>query len=848
MNVACRTPVLLFILWLMPGVVAAQDDPYSKAVDRIDSLYLWRDEVEPSSLLLAAVRELEEDLSWLMVDTAAEEVILRHGQTGEMGRVRAVGWDELVNALKEVEALVVSTGQAQDLATPISTVLLKGVADGLDRHSRLLYGERLKSFDKRLKGTLYGLGFKISTRDHRIAVSEVYPDTPAARGGLMEGDHILRIDDVSTLGMSVRSAVDRITGPRDTPVTLRIARDIDGESREFNQVFIRAEIRIPNITWRTLPSGHSYVRIDHFSEKTVENLRIALAELEAEGSLDRGLVIDLRHNTGGSMIQSARSVDQFVVSGDLVRTVGRGGGSVKGLVSRLQAVDDGREPTMPLVVLQDDHTASGAEILAGSLRQLDRGILIGERSYGKGTVQKVYRINSDARLKLTVAEYLLSDDLAISGTGLVPDVPVGKLRFTEHGVLGDDPGAGMEPLWLVEREESWAPDAPAIQEREDPLLDLAISVLAATSGPTRTELLASATEMVAQARIQEEERLRDAYSLRGIDWLDAPMVLERFPEAEVAVSLVRPAQAGNGTELLAKVTNGGLEPIYRASLALESSDRVWDGRVLSLGRIDPGQTVSGSVWVEVPRSARSREAEVALVLQSSSHLPVAQEAILLGIRGQGKPPMSVDIVLEAEGSERRARVRVVQDSRETLEGIRVRFEHPVSAGVELTHYDATLPPLEPGIAGEATLGLLMTGAEPEIPLRLIVEGDDWGELADWDFGLPLDGREVTLSPPLVEATSLPLSAPSGSLTLALEVSDDVRIDHVVVWSGRRKVAYAAGNGSTLSLFVPVPIEPGRNRISVQATDDQGLSRWTRWTVRGLEEPPVTTDADVEPAE
>ncbi len=142
----------------------------------------------------------------------------------------------------------------------------------------------------------------------------------------------------------------------------------------------------------------------------------------------------------------------------------------------------------------------------------------------------------------------------------------------------------------------------------------------------------------------------------------------------------------------------------------------------------------------------------------------------------------------------------------------------------------------------------MTGAEPEIPLRLIVEGDDWGELADWDFGLPLDGREVTLSPPLVEATSLPLSAPSGSLTLALEVSDDVRIDHVVVWSGRRKVAYAAGNGSTLSLFVPVPIEPGRNRISVQATDDQGLSRWTRWTVRGLEEPPVTTDADVEPAE
>ncbi len=848
MNVTVLRSLLCFALWGVPLVAAAQDDPYDKAVDRIDSLYLWRDDVEPASLLLAATRELEEDVAWLMVDTTPEGVVLRHGELGELGRVESTSWEDLASALRQVDALVVGARQPLDLDAELSTILLKGVTDGLDRHSRLLYGDRLKSFDKRLKGTLYGLGCKITTRDHQIQISEVYPDTPASQGGLQVGDAVMRIDDVSTLGMSVRTAVDRITGPKDTPVTLRLSRVLDGEDREFSQVFIRDEIRIPNITWRTLDTGQAYVRIDHFSEKTVENLRIALAELEAEGSLDVGLVIDLRHNTGGSMIQSARSADQFVDEGELVRTVGRGGGPVKGLVSRIQAVDDGREPSMPLVVLQDDHTASGAEILAGALRQLDRGILVGERSYGKGTVQKVYRISSDTRLKLTVAEYLLSDDLAIAGVGLPPDVPVGSQRFSEHGVRADDPGAGMEPLWLVERKDGWAPDAPAAEPREDPLLDLAVRILETTAGPSRADLMAAATAVVVESRAEEELLLRQAYGLRGLDWTDAPARVELFPEADMRVDLIEPAQAGDSTRLRATVTNRDTAALYRTQVVLDSSDRVWNGRVIPLGRIDPGQTVTHDIRVDVPVSARSREADVSLTLKTASHLASSYESTVLGLAGKGRPPLAVQVTLEADGSDRRARVRVVQDSQDTLEGLRVRFEHPASAGVELTHYDATLPPLAPGVAGEATLGLLLTGTEAEIPLRLIVEGDDWGELVDWPLALPRDGRDVALSAPVVEVSGIPLAAPEGVLSLDVQASDDGQVRHVVVWAGRRKVAYASGVGSTASVTVQVPLEPGRNRISVQAVDQDGLTSWTRWTVRGVEEPPVMSEVDVMPAE
>src|SRR5262249_10167246 len=150
------------------------------------------------------------------------------------------------------------------------------------------------------------------------------------------------------------------------------------------------------------------------SQQTVENLRAAMAELDRAGALDAGLVIDLRGNTGGSMKESASVADLFLGEGLLLRTQGSDGGRVQNLQAEMFATRAGTEPDIPLVVVVDDRTASGSEILAGALLELGRAALIGTRTFGKGTVQKVYNLGPDVRFKLTVARYILANDREIT--------------------------------------------------------------------------------------------------------------------------------------------------------------------------------------------------------------------------------------------------------------------------------------------------------------------------------------------------------------------------------------------------------------------------------------------------
>lgn len=821
-----------------PASAEAPEDLYRSALERIDSVYLWRDELEMRDVLDDVGRQIESDLEWAMAEVDGDRLTLSHGDGQLIGSVRVRDWSELHQGLIDLEGLIRGADQELDEDLDIDVVLLRGVSDALDRHSRVLYGEKLKSFDKRLKGTLSGIGARIGLSGNAIVINEVYADYPAFNGGLKPNDRLLRIDDHSTVGMTVNDAVEYITGPKGSVVELVVERDTDGGPVEFQVSLIRDEIRLPNLSWRPLRDGVGYVAIDHFSEQTVSNLEVALAELSAAGALQSGLVLDLRDNTGGSMIQSARVADQFLEMGTLVRTEGRDGEPVSGLVSKIKALDSGREPEVPLVILQNDRTASGSEIVAGALRELDRAVLIGTRSYGKGTVQKVYTLGPGARLKLTVAQYLLPGGLSIRDIGLEPDLEVGKLIFDYNGVWQSSDLESDDPLLFVDRRAGWKTGADAV-DRGDMLEDLAVRVLLDSQGTDRDAVLSALGRVSAQVRAEEEVMLIETFDQRVVDWSPAPADGE-MPDVEVEITPAANPISGEKTRLVAKVKNLGDEPLHRVVVRLDSDDSTWRDRLFAVGRLAPGETREAEVSFTIGAGRYAREADVEIQVEADRCPPVKVTPTTLAYQSDPTPTVDLELSLTPDGDAWKANVALENEGDSPLYGLRVRFEYPESAKVELTRYDASLSTLNAGARKKVDLGLRLLDEAESVPLVVHVKADGYGEILEWPVELSRSGQAVTLSAPRVAAPAMPTSAPAGELELALDISDDRRVDHVVVWADGEKVAYRSGADLDGTLRLPVAVEPGDNRYSIYATDDQGLTRRATWYVRGLT--PITTDA------
>ena len=826
---------------------ASESSPlWVRGLERVHSLYLWRSDLQKTEVVDGVVEQLESDIPWLMVQD--DGGLYRFSYGGQQAfQTLAVGdYASLEEVLHAVSALIAEAPAELPSDFDADISIMRGVAKALDRHSKLLHGEKLTSFDKRLSGTLSGIGSRMMIRENRLTIVEVYENAPAGRAGLMADDRVLRIDDVSTLGMSLSDAVSRITGPKGTEVSLLVEREEGAVSVQLEMTLVRDEVRIPNVTARSLAPGIGYTRIDHFSERTVENLRRLLRQLEREEGIDRGLVIDLRGNTGGSMIQSARAADLFLKEGELVRTEGPDGRKVRGLVHRLLAQQESRDFLMPIVVLQNQRTASGAEILAGALQESGRALLVGSNTFGKGSVQKVYTLRRDARFKLTVARYLVAGYREIADIGLRPDVPIGRLELTERGMDYSIEQAslpdGLAPLFYVERGEGWVPGLEG-QTREDYALDLATAILERTSSAKLTDLVSAASELVTDLRAEEEGMLVAQMALRGLDWGETEERSKQQLSVEGRLRFVSDSvEAGDLAELEVVAWNRSDEPVSQMVAELQSVDRVFDGLQIPLGWMDPGEEVRSSIQLGLPAARTGRDSHVELLLRDSESRQISAGEAVLSYGGSGVP--EVALLLEFEQSKENAGVRIEVEnlSGQRLEDLRVRLLHPESAGVELLEYDASVGSLRPGKAGSGSIGLRVDPAAELLPLRVLVEADEFGRLAQWDVDLDTDGTPVALNAPHIHALGLPTSVRAGPVRLNFDIEDDGEIESVISYVGGEKFSYAEGGRPNLSLALDVLIDEGPNSVALRVRDNQGLERVRSWVIQGS---PVSSTTDVD---
>ncbi len=314
---------------------------------------------------------------------------------------------------------------------------IKGMLAVLDPHSGYLDPDFYQDLQVQTKGEFGGLGIEITIKDGLLLVVAPMEDSPAERAGVRPGDIIVKIDGKFTKEFSLVDAVKRLRGPKGSPIQISLSRK--GAAELVDVTVVRDNIAVRSVKGRFLGDGFGYVRISQFMEHTADDLKDRLKRLASDRSLPelKGLILDLRNNPGGLLAQAVKVSDMFLKEGVIVYTDGR----VEAQKQRFFAQTRGTEPDYPVIVLVNSGSASASEIVAGALKDHGRALVLGQQTFGKGSVQTITPLDNGGALTLTTALYYTKSGNSIQARGVTPDIEVAGALDTVQG--GAD-GGGQE--------------------------------------------------------------------------------------------------------------------------------------------------------------------------------------------------------------------------------------------------------------------------------------------------------------------------------------------------------------------------------------------------------------------
>ena len=321
---------------------------------------------------------------------------------------------------------------------------VNGMLTSLDPHSSYLNQKDFQDMQVQTKGEFGGLGIEVTMEDGLVKVVTPMDGTPAAEAGLQPGDLISALDGVPIVGLSLNDAVEKMRGEVGTSIKLTVIR---GTQDPFDVTLKRAVIAVKSVRWELEQGNVGYVRISSFSEKTDSGLREAIAKLkEATKNELNGLVLDLRNNPGGLLDQAIAVSDDFLDKGEIVSTRGRDAAEAQRWNAEAGDLIDGK----PVVILINGGSASASEIVSGALQDQRRAILLGTKSFGKGSVQSIIPIPNHGAIRLTTARYYTPSGRSIQAKGIEPDIEVQQAKIESLGPdvsrhESDLPGALSNP-------------------------------------------------------------------------------------------------------------------------------------------------------------------------------------------------------------------------------------------------------------------------------------------------------------------------------------------------------------------------------------------------------------------
>ena len=312
-----------------------------------------------------------------------------------------------------------------------ATTLMQGAINGmirtLDPHSAYMTPDMYKELEVETQGQFGGIGIEITILKDVLTVVSPIEGTPAFKAGIKPGDQIIKINGESTKDITIIEAVKKLRGPKNTKVTITITRENLPQPKDIT--LTRDVIQIRTVRSDVYEQSIGYIRIASFHERTADDVRKALRDLENRAKPLKGLVLDLRNNPGGLLTQAIEVSDLFLTSGVIVSTRGRSAA----METKAEARNSGSaEVTSPMVVIVNEGTASAAEIVAGALQDNRRAVVIGTQTFGKASVQTVIPLDDGSALKLTTARYYTPNGRSIQAEGIKPDIAVKPMKMIEE--------------------------------------------------------------------------------------------------------------------------------------------------------------------------------------------------------------------------------------------------------------------------------------------------------------------------------------------------------------------------------------------------------------------------------
>lgn len=642
---------------------------------RIRDNYVQPSRIDPKEMLYAALDSVQFNIPEVLVrpDRDADRVtIVVNDKTQQFSTADVDSPWRLSKKLKAIFRFVEAhMNPGADLAA-VEYAAVNGMLGTLDPHSVLLDPDQSAEMEVSTGGEFGGLGIVIGMRDKKLTVIRPMEETPASRAGIEASDQIVRIDDEVTEHLTLQESVERMRGKPGSKVTLWVKRKEAKDLLRFD--LVRDLIKVDSVEHKLLSKNVGYLKIRQFAGNTAAEVRQAMDVLEKQGA--RAWVLDLRWNPGGLLEQAIQVSDLFLDRGTIVTTVGGREREPR------RASRKGADTKAPVAVLVNTGSASASEIVAGALKNLDRAVVIGSATFGKGSVQILYDNKDGSKLKLTIAQYLTPGDLSIQSLGIVPDIELHRMWVpddnkevsdfvrllpprrsyrekdlkshleSEYAVAAPKPAAELSFVYQKSQHDDIPDDEtidPLELEEEEPVDDsfvedfeiqLARDLVASVGKADREAFLRASGRVLDRRRTSEIKKLAGKLAKLGVDWSappserPAPATLEaRFEIAGHAGKV----EAGETVELVGTVTNTGKTPAYRVHARVRADDRVFDETELVFGKVEPGETRSWTSRIKIPDAAVDRVDYLAFDVEDATGAQVASRPLKVRVEAAERP-------------------------------------------------------------------------------------------------------------------------------------------------------------------------------------------------------------------